>query len=69
MPVKPEFIKELSKEIAEKYPEVVTTSFEKNKNVVRELTNIQSKTVRNRVAGHLTQKKRSKLKQEDTEPF
>jgi small subunit ribosomal protein S17e len=66
MPVKPEFVKEIGKEIREKYPSILTKEFSKNKDVVNKVTNIESKTVRNRVAGYITNKERSqKVESED----
>jgi len=54
--VKPAYIKNVAMELLKKYPDVFTGSFEENKKLVQELTNIRSKTVRNRVAGYITRK-------------
>lgn len=54
MPVKPAYIKTLGKELMERYPEVFTSDYEENKEKVEELTNIESKNVRNRIAGYIT---------------
>ncbi len=54
--VKPAYIKNVAMELLKKYPDVFTGSFEENKKLVQELTNIKSKTVRNRVAGYITRK-------------
>lgn len=47
------FIKSLSNRLIERYPDKCTTDFENNKKVVGELTNIESKHIRNRVAGYI----------------
>lgn len=54
--VKPAYIKVIARELLKKYPEVFTRDFNENKRLVSELTNIQSKKVRNRVAGYITRK-------------
>jgi small subunit ribosomal protein S17e len=43
----------------ERYDEAFSTDFEHNKEVVAELTNVESKGVRNRIAGYITRKKQS----------
>lgn len=57
MAIKPAYVKKTAKLLMERYDEAFTTDFEHNKDVVGELTNIESKGVRNRVAGYITQKK------------
>jgi len=52
--VRPGFIKRLARKLLETYPDKFTADFETNKKLVAELTNIQSKRVRNRVAGYIT---------------
>ena len=54
--VKPAYIKVIARELLKKYPEVFTGDFDENKRFVSELTNIQSKRVRNRVAGYITRR-------------
>lgn len=56
MGVKPQYIKQLGVELVETYPRAFTTDFEHNKRSVEKLTNVSSKTVRNRVAGYITRK-------------
>lgn len=58
MPVKPGYVKDMGNLILEQYGHAVSVSFEHNKEVVEEVTNIESKSVRNRVAGYLTRKRR-----------
>ncbi len=61
MPIKPDYIKKLGTRLIEQYPEAFSTDFEQNKESVVKLTNIESKGVRNRVAGYVTRKMRSKV--------
>lgn len=57
MPVKPKYIKDLGTQLLEEYPKVFGRDFEHNKEAVSELTNIESKTVRNRLAGYIARQK------------
>lgn len=61
MPVKPKYIKDIGIGLMETYPKSISTDFEQNKTLVTEATNIESKTVRNRVAGFLCRKRASQL--------
>lgn len=54
--VKPAYIKVIAMELLRKYPELFTGDFDENKKLVSQLTNIQSKRVRNRVAGYITRR-------------
>jgi len=51
--VKPAFIKKIALELIQKFPEEFTDDFEKNKVLVEKLTTIQTKNVRNRIAGYI----------------
>ena len=55
MPVKPDYIKEIGRKIEKEYPRLVTDNFEENKEVVSEVTNVESKAVRNRIEGYIVQ--------------
>ncbi|MFC7230987.1 30S ribosomal protein S17e [Saliphagus sp. GCM10025308] len=57
MAIKPAYIKKTGNILLEQYPEAFTTDFEQNKDSVTKLTNIESKGVRNRIAGYVTRKK------------
>lgn len=57
MAIKPAYVKKTAKLLLERYDEAFTTEFEHNKDVVEDLTNIESKGVRNRIAGYITRKK------------
>jgi len=54
--VKPAYIKVIAMELLRKYPDLFTGDFDENKKLVSQLTNIQSKRVRNRVAGYITRR-------------
>ncbi len=57
MAIKPDYVKKTGNILLERYPEAFGTDFEHNKESVVELTNIESKGVRNRVAGYIARKK------------
>ncbi len=46
-------IKKVSKELINKYPNVFTTDFEKNKKLLDEYLEIDSKHLRNRISGYI----------------
>ncbi len=56
MAIKPAYVKKTGTLLMERYPEAFSTDFEHNKELVTELTNIESKNVRNRIAGYVTHK-------------
>jgi small subunit ribosomal protein S17e len=56
MAIKPAYVKKTGKLLMERYPDAFGDDFEHNKDVVDELTNIESKGVRNRIAGYVTRK-------------
>ncbi len=64
--IKNQFIKNLAKTLIEKYPDKFTNSFEKNKEEIDKIVVLESKTIRNKVAGCLVHeiRKREMPKQE-----
>jgi small subunit ribosomal protein S17e len=56
MAIKPAYVKKTAKMLLERYPDAFSTDFKHNKELVDELTNIESKSVRNRIAGYVTRK-------------
>jgi small subunit ribosomal protein S17e len=58
MAIKPAYVKKTGRTLMEKYPDAFGPDFEHNKDMVMELTNIESKSVRNRIAGYVTSKQR-----------
>ena len=57
MAIKPKYIKQLGNVLLERYPDSFNTDFETNKESVTALTTVESKGVRNRIAGYVTRKK------------
>ncbi|WP_158059085.1 30S ribosomal protein S17e [Halorussus halophilus] len=58
MPVSPDYVKKTGELLLERYPEAFVHDFEQNKESVTKLTNVESKDVRNRIAGYITRKRR-----------
>ena len=56
MGIKPTYIKALSQELMTKHGNRFSRDFDDNKQIVSEITVIESKRVRNRVAGNITRK-------------
>ncbi|KUG21302.1 ssu ribosomal protein s17e [hydrocarbon metagenome] len=56
MGIKPSYIKNLGNELIAKHGEKLSSDFEENKMVVAEIAMIDSKRVRNRVAGYISRK-------------
>ena len=58
MPIKPAYVKRISRALIERYPERFSDNFDENKEMVTLVTNVESKRVRNRIAGYVTRKNR-----------
>ncbi|WP_226012692.1 30S ribosomal protein S17e [Halomicrobium salinisoli] len=56
MAIKPAYVKKTATLLMERYPDAFGHDFEHNKEAVTELTNVESKGVRNRIAGYVTSK-------------
>ena len=54
--IRPTYIKSISEELLRGYREIFSSDYERNKELVSEYTNIESKNIRNRVAGYITHK-------------
>jgi len=54
--IRTRLVKNISQELVEKYPKELSTSFEKNKESLREM--IKSKKLRNKVAGYVVRIKK-----------
>jgi len=52
--VRTKLVKNIALKLIEKYPNIFTTDFEKNKRLIEELTDIKFKHLKNRVAGYVT---------------
>ncbi len=61
MAIKPAYVKKTGNVLLERYPDAFTTDFEQNKDSVEKLTNVESKGVRNRIAGYVTRKKSAQI--------
>jgi small subunit ribosomal protein S17e len=57
MAIKPKYVKKMGTILLERYPQAFNEDFETNKESVAKLTNVESKSVRNRIAGYITRKK------------
>jgi small subunit ribosomal protein S17e len=60
MGIKPSYIKNLGTELLAKQRDRFTKNFDENKQQLGLLANIESKRVRNRVAGYITRKMNTK---------
>ena len=56
-------IKNVSKELINKYPDIFTTDFEQNKKLLDRYAEIDSKHLRNRISGYIVKLLKSKNKQ------
>ena len=56
MAIKPAYVKKTATLLMERYPDAWGNDFEHNKELVTELTNVESKNVRNRIAGYIASK-------------
>lgn len=52
--IRPTYIKRVAIELVNKYPKAFSNDFENNKEVVGQLTDVSSVTMRNRIAGYIT---------------
>ncbi|MCL1811761.1 MAG: 30S ribosomal protein S17e [Methanomassiliicoccaceae archaeon] len=52
--IRPTYIKRVSIELLNKYPQAFSRDFEKNKEMVNNLTDVYSVKMRNRIAGYIT---------------
>lgn len=60
MGIKPTYIKSLGNELMAKNPGRFTSDFSENKQIVSEVSVIESKRVKNRVSGYITRKQNTK---------
>lgn len=58
--ITPTHIQRLGKELIEKYPDKFNKDFKDNKKRVNELAEIQTRKLRNRLAGYITRKIKNK---------
>jgi len=66
--IKQIFLKRTAEELIKEYKDEFNTDFENNKKKVQELSNIESKKIRNKIAGYITRvMKKEKLEKERIE--
>ena len=51
--IRPSYIKRIAKALTEKFPNVFSANFDEDKKLVSKYTNVESKKVRNRIAGYV----------------
>ncbi len=52
--IKTTLIKRVARELVERYRHMLTTDFEKNKEILKEILVTHDKTMRNKIAGYVT---------------
>ena len=52
--IKQTYLKRVAKNLMAEYPEAFNTDFDNNKRKVQELCTVQSKSIRNKIAGYLS---------------
>ena len=52
--IRPTYIKRVSIELINKYPQAFTKDFDNNKEMVATLTDVQTVPMRNKIAGYIT---------------
>ena len=62
MGIRPSYIKTLAIQLLNERGDQFTNDFEDNKPLVAQFTNVQSKVIRNRIAGYITRKKHRQAK-------
>lgn len=65
MPIDPEDVISLGDELMERYPDAFTDEFTENRQRVEQLTELQSRHVRNRIAGYITRNKTASAERSD----
>ncbi|MDG6221062.1 MAG: 30S ribosomal protein S17e [Candidatus Thermoplasmatota archaeon] len=59
--IRPTYIKRVAIELVQRYPEDFNGDFQHNKEMVNELSDVESKEMRNKIAGYATTYKKRKL--------
>ena len=52
--IRPTYIKRIAIELVKKYPEIFTGDYQHNKRMVDRLTDVQTDSMRNKIAGYVT---------------
>jgi small subunit ribosomal protein S17e len=61
--IKQTYLKRVAKKLLKDYAEEFSVEFENNKKKVQELTDVQSKSMRNKIAGYITRTIKTSLKE------
>jgi len=64
--IRPSNVKRVARNLVEKYPDRFNGDFENNKKAVSELTDVQTKRLRNMVAGYATRYWKIKFRREES---
>lgn len=56
--VRPALVKRISRDLLQKYPDLFTGDFQKNKEILKTLLDVKSKKLRNQIAGYITRLKK-----------
>ncbi len=65
--IKPIPLKRIGEELVEKYKGDFNLDFENNKQKVQELSNVESKSIRNKIAGYITKLMRKEKEEKERE--
>lgn len=61
--IKQTYLKRVAKKLMKDYEDEFSTEFDANKKKVQELTDVQSKSMRNKIAGYITRTVKTSLKE------
>ena len=56
--VRPTLVKRISRDLLQKYPDLFTGDFQKNKEILKTLLDVKSKKLRNQIAVYITHLKK-----------
>ena len=59
--IRPTYIKRVAIHLVKEYPQAFTGDFQHNKNMVDQLSSVDSKTMRNRIAGYVTRYRKNHI--------
>lgn len=66
--VRPTYIKRVAEKLVAEFPDQCSENFESNKELLEQYTNIESKVMRNRVAGYISTMMDQKEKKYEIQP-
>jgi small subunit ribosomal protein S17e len=65
--IRPTYVKAAARRLMQYYPDEFTDDFETNKRLVEQYTDVQTKTVRNRIAGYLVRLVKQEIAEKEAE--